>query len=121
MMTIPTAEERAASLLREVMTEQQISPAALAAASGLEADLLSDVLAARRGLDLPSLERVLRALELDPGSFFARLYTPEPAAPPTPSDEPLPREELETLMLDLRKKIDGMVRLLDAEAAAEET
>jgi transcriptional regulator with XRE-family HTH domain len=128
----PTIEARAATLLQRLLAERGARAFEVASVLGVAAAEVDRLLAGAGPLDLARLERVLGALGVPPGEFFARLYG-EPAAPPAageaapaaaepppparPVDEPVDRREVEALLVELRGMIDGMIRLLDAEAA----
>jgi hypothetical protein len=119
---------RAGALLRSLIARRGTTAAAVGTAVGAPPGEVERMAAGGDRLDLARLERVLAYLGESPAEFFARLYAaPEapagapgaatdPSAPPRPSaDDPIPRQEVEALLAELRSMIDGMVRVLDAE------
>jgi transcriptional regulator with XRE-family HTH domain len=133
-----TVEERAAALLAALLAERGTTAAQVAAGLGVEPAAVERLLAGREPLELARLERVLGVLGASPAAFFARLYgggpvpadtgaaaavPPETAAAGAPpaggTDEPVTRREVEEVLGTLRAMIDGMVRMLDSERAAD--
>ncbi|MEM7482618.1 MAG: helix-turn-helix transcriptional regulator [Acidobacteriota bacterium] len=128
-MSDSTTQDRAAELLRKLLAERNLSADRVAVSAEVPLPVVHDLLAGRQVLDLAVLERILRSLEIEPQAFFGRLYAPPDGTAPlpsaaepdlTPSDEPLARQEVEALVADLRGKVRGMVRLLDAEKVRDE-
>lgn len=119
-------EARAGALLLSLIRQRGTTVAAVAAALGLAGGEVASLVEGTERLDLARLEQVLGHLGTSPAEFFARLYAqPAPAekdaaasapAPAGPGpDDPIPRQEVEALLRELRGMIDGMVRVLDAE------
>jgi hypothetical protein len=140
-------EERAGRLLRRLIIERGSSSAEVADTLGVARAELDTLLSGRGRLDLARLERVLALLGEPPAGFFERLYAappggragsppppsaatqppsaitpadPAPSADPSPAaDASIPRQEVEGLLRDLKSMIDGTLRMLDAEDAAD--
>jgi transcriptional regulator with XRE-family HTH domain len=124
-------EARVGRLLSELLAGRGATQAAVAESSGVPLAEVERLLAGGGPLDLGRLERVLAVLGAPAAEFFGRLYAPPsdqapdraagepaaafPAAGAGRRPAPLPRQEIEALLRELRGMIDGMVRVIDAE------
>lgn len=116
-------ERRVGRALAALLSERGRDPAVVEQRLGLPRGSVSGLLRGESHLDLATLQRVLAALDVDPGGFLSGLYAgeslddpgAESGAPPA-----LDREEIDALIQRINTTVRGLVRVLGARAEADD-
>ena len=103
-------------MLRACLAERGWSVERLAEELGWETEAVEDLLEGRTSPELSTLEPVLDALDVPPLEFFRRLYGEKVvgARAEDDADEPLTRDEVEALVAEMRTRLQGARRSLEA-------
>lgn len=126
-----SAPDRARRLLRLYVEQREISLQHLASRLKAPAEEVAGRLNGSDPIHLDWVEKVLAALGVSPGEFFARLYSDEPiegdrdseastTVRPESESEVLHRDEVEGLVREARALIRGATRMAEARAQADQ-
>ena len=117
-------EQRIGRALGELLTEHGRDPEVVEARLGLSRGSVARLVRGDAAVDLATLQRVLLALDADPGRFLAGLYgddaEPAAATPPPAAPAALDREAIEKLLARVTSTVRGLVRALEARTAADD-
>lgn len=116
MTTTSGTPHEAGRLLRACLAERGWNVERLAAELGWETEAVEALLAGRTSPELAILEPVLETLDVPPLEFFRRLYGEKAveAKVGADADEPLTRDEVEALVAEMRTRLQGARRSLEA-------
>jgi len=120
-------EHRLGRALGALLAERRRDPEVVEARLGIPRGAVARLVRGDGDVDLATLQRVLLALDVDPGEFLAGLYAgpDEEADPDAVEAAPaaaagLDREGIEALLARITTTVRGLVRILDARAAADD-
>jgi len=116
-------EQRIGRALGALLADRGKDPEIVEARLGLPRGAVARLVRGDGAVDLATLQRVLLALGADPGEFLSGLYAGGGGGlgdEPEPAPATLDREAIEALLAQITSTVRGLVRLLDARAAADD-